>query len=388
MNLQPKLSKKIALMTALVMVLSLCLAGSVLAAAPTPVTLISTSPDKTTGVDPTISEIVLTFNVDVNILDVLPGQAGFTKLTEDGRTIDFTMEMRNGKEFVITPDEGFKANSKYSLTVKGGSVGYTSSAFPGMSISNTQPITLSFTTGSEAEPEQLELSVTPAEVDLEVGETETLTADATEGAVVSYSSDDEDVATVSAAGLITAVGEGETTITVTATLGEATKEVEVAVNVTAATTEPGEEIELTVEPAALTLYVGATGQTFKLTTTVDPEDAELTFASTNEAFVTVSEDGTLTAVAAGEATITVTASKDGFEDAEKAVQVTVAPVILGDVDLDGDWDIYDLQAAINIALGRTDNYSALQIEAADANKDGVVNISDVVIIRNFILEVE
>ena len=61
-----------------------------------------------------------------------------------------------------------------------------------------------------------------------------------------------------------------------------------------------------VEPETLTL---APGETFSLTVTVQPEDADyvLDFSSNNEDVATVSAEGEIAAVAEGEAVITVKA---------------------------------------------------------------------------------
>ncbi len=229
--------------------------------------------------------------------------------------------------------------------------------------------------------EQVALTVSPLDVTLEEDATSTLSVNATEGASIAYESVDPTVATV-AGGVITAVAPGSTTIKVTASLtGYLPKTV--TVNVTVTEAEPG-ELQLTVTPAEVTLYLGETGQSFDLTVAVVPTDAVLTYETSNAGVVTVA-NGKLTAVAVGGATITVTASKEGYDDVQETVAVTVAPIISGDVNLDGEVNTLDIQTAINIAIGRTVP-TALQIEAADLNNDGKVNILDVVKIINLVME--
>ncbi|MGI6678178.1 MAG: Ig-like domain-containing protein [Dehalobacterium sp.] len=241
-------------------------------------------------------------------------------------------------------------------------------------------------TVTEAQIPEVALSVEPTVVSVEAGETATVVASSTDGATITYESLNDAVATV-VDGIITGIAPGTTTIEVTATLeGYTPKTVIVNVTVTGVAPEEPEELQLTVSPAEVTLYVGATGQSFDLTTVVVPADAVLTYATSHAGLVTVS-NGTLTAVAVGDATITVTASKEGYDNVEKTVAVTVAPVISGDVNLDGEVNVLDIQTAINISIERTVP-TALQIEAADMNNDGQVNILDVVKIINLVMEAE
>jgi len=74
-------------------------------------------------------------------------------------------------------------------------------------------------------------------------------------------------------------------------------------------------------PATDSLTVGGTRA---LSVTTDPADASVSYASGNEAVATVSSSGVITAVAPGDATITVTASKTGYNTATATCDVTVA----------------------------------------------------------------
>lgn len=77
------------------------------------------------------------------------------------------------------------------------------------------------------------VSLNKTELSLQVGQSETLTASAPEGALLSWSSSDESVATVSG-GTVTAVAEGSATITVRATVNDSAYTAQCAVTVTAA----------------------------------------------------------------------------------------------------------------------------------------------------------
>lgn len=112
---------------------------------------------------------------------------------------------------------------------------------------------------------------------------------------VVYTSGDAAIATVDENGVITGVAEGETTIT--ATVGELSASRTVSVII------PVERLE--AESMALHLADGPASLTY----TVVPENftGELTFASANNAIVTVDANGQITLVAVGDTTVTVTA---------------------------------------------------------------------------------
>jgi uncharacterized protein YjdB len=136
-----------------------------------------------------------------------------------------------------------------------------------------------------------------------------------EGADLEWSSSDESVATVDSEGVVEAVGPGSATIT--ASFGELSAEIEVVVQLAAA---------VAIEPSEVTL--ASFGETAALTAVAtDGEGAEipgvlLTWSSSDEAVVTVGEDGTVEAVANGEATITVEVA--GVTGVTASAQVTVA----------------------------------------------------------------
>ncbi len=138
---------------------------------------------------------------------------------------------------------------------------------------------------------------------------------------VKYSSSHKEYATVSDAGVITAIAEGETEITVTS----------------ASDAEVSAKFTLTVEAVALggITSITATETAMPLTSeirkavdlneniTVEPAayDDELVFASSNEKAATVSAEGLLTVVAPGETVITVSAKSNPEIKAEITVTV-------------------------------------------------------------------
>ncbi|MDF9409007.1 fibronectin type III domain-containing protein [Pelotomaculum isophthalicicum JI] len=79
-------------------------------------------------------------------------------------------------------------------------------------------------------------------------------------------------------------------------------------------------ITLSASPASAALIAG---NTQAITATVDPADASLSYVSSDTSVAAVDAGGVISAVGAGSATITVTASKAGYNDATATVQVTV-----------------------------------------------------------------
>ncbi len=157
------------------------------------------------------------------------------------------------------------------------------------------------------------------ELDLTKGGTAQLTAtvapeDATD-TDVEWTSDKPAVATVDENGKVTAVASGEATITVTTKDGAKTASCKVTV------TNPVTSITLNKTTAELEI-----DETVTLTATVTPADADnadVTWTSDKPAVATVDENGKVTAVASGEATITV-ATKDGANTATCKVTVKEA----------------------------------------------------------------
>ena len=144
-------------------------------------------------------------------------------------------------------------------------------------------------------------------------------------AVLSWSSSDIEIATVDNEGLVTAVSEGEATITVS---DGGDISAECTVTVTPAGEEPTPDPEpVPVESVTLneTDIELTRGDTFTLEASVLPENADyenIEWSSSDTGIATVNQDGTVTAVAVGEATIKAEA---GGKSAECHVTVTGIP---------------------------------------------------------------
>lgn len=138
--------------------------------------------------------------------------------------------------------------------------------------------------------------------------------DTSEPTTVTWTSNNEEVATVASDGTVTAHKAG--TATITATVGSFSKNCAVSVVV------PLENV--TINDADFTLN---RGENKTLSTTINPEDTTddttITWASSDDSIATVDSTGKVIAVAAGEATITATiGSKSDSVDVTVVVPIT------------------------------------------------------------------
>lgn len=143
---------------------------------------------------------------------------------------------------------------------------------------------------------------------------------------VSWESSDEDIVSVSQSGKIEAKALGEATVTVITADGEkkASCTVTVYESVTGVVLDLPEKI----------LYVG---ESASVKATVSPSDAsnkDVSFTSSDETVASVSNDGTITALKVGTATVTVTTADGGFTDTcEITVRAHVSAISLDESDI-------------------------------------------------------
>lgn len=261
-----------------------------------------------------------------------------------------TIEWTSSDEEVVTVDA-----TGLITAVGAGEADVTASA-KDVNISSTTHVKVVITpTGVEA-PETLEL-VTNGENSKNL-DAKMTPEDATE-VKLAYESSDDSVATVDENGLVTAVADGECTITayivadVPATAETATQETAAVVTDEEKTTEDANSETVTVpdnldsafgvvpEGLSATTKVTVTtkvekieldktegilnvGNTVTITATVAPEEATnpaVTWSSSDESVATVDETGKVTAVATGNATITATSEDDSSVSADYELTV-------------------------------------------------------------------
>ena len=203
--------------------------------------------------------------------------------------------------------------------------------------------------------------------------TVTVTPEDASDTSVTWSSDDEAVATVDANGLVSALKPGKAIITVTTANG-LTAICEVTVN---ARTTTSAGVNFNVDNVELT-----ESETILLTATVTSEDAAdqiLTWSSDDEADATVDENGLVTALKAGSAIITVTTA-NGLTATCKVTVATKTVEVTGlnfNVNIVQLVESETLQLNVTItpedAADRTVTWSSDNTSVATVDENGLVS---------------
>jgi uncharacterized protein YjdB len=217
------------------------------------------------------------------------------------------------------------------------------------------------------------LSVSPSAAQLGVGQTVTLVPTvqpAGRTVAYTYATSSAAIATV-ANGVVTAVAPGVATITVTAAgsgTGFTNATIAQAVTITVSERTPGLS-SLQVSPQSATLAIGATQQLTAAVQGPRASAATITYGSSAPSIATASATGVITAVAAGTATITVTAqsTQDGAFAASSItglVSVTVLPnaqVVISSLTKNGSTvDIADVKGQFEVNLSVNPNGQTVQ----------------------------
>ncbi|MEC0241272.1 S8 family serine peptidase [Paenibacillus dokdonensis] len=202
--------------------------------------------------------------------------------------------------------------------------------------STSVPVTITDETTTPVEPELKSITVSPDRVALNVGMDAQLVvtaaySDGSEKDVTSaseYSAADTGIATVSNTGKVTAVEEGETTVTIS----YEGKTYEVLVKVTDEPTTPVEPelTSITVSPDRVALKVGKDTQLAATAVYSDGSKKEVTsdavYSAADTGIATVSDTGKVTAVKEGETTVTVSYEGKTYEVSVKVTDETTTPV--------------------------------------------------------------
>lgn len=146
------------------------------------------------------------------------------------------------------------------------------------------------------------LTVSKTEVTLNVGEEETITATTNDDSLytLSWTSSNKNVAKVRN-GVITAIADGEATITVNARKNKSitilqSKEIKVVVT----------SHSITLNETNIIISLSETNTTYQLSATVNDDNKNITWSSDHEDIASVSQSGLVTGHKSGKATITVT----------------------------------------------------------------------------------
>jgi uncharacterized protein YjdB len=245
---------------------------------------------------------IATVTVAVKPSAVLVGQTAIATATlEDssgspisGRTV--TWESSDISVATVDTSGKVKGTGPGSARIKASSSGKSNSSV--LSVSAPSPVPVA------------SVSVSPTSASLQVGASVQLSAvtfdsanNVLTGRVISWSSANTGIATVSGSGLVSAVAAGSVSITVSSEGQTASA----AITVSAPAPVPVASVSVT--PATASLLVGATVQLSAVTRDANNNVLTgriITWSSSNPAVSTVSTSGLVTAIAAGSATLTAT----------------------------------------------------------------------------------
>lgn len=182
------------------------------------------------------------------------------------------------------------------------------------------------------------VTLTPTSLSLQTNETRQLTPTLQPSGnyfSVTWASGDTSVATVNDRGLVTAVGKGEATITMTAKYGNTGND-EVTLTCTVTVTErPVGSVTISgYDDEKNPLILGGVGQSGQLTASIQPLGADPTveWSSSDTSIATVDANGLVTAKGVGRAIITVTAGT-GANAPHDTCAVEVSGVVLSTTTL-------------------------------------------------------
>ena len=205
------------------------------------------------------------------------------------------------------------------------------------------------------------ITLDKTELTLTIGASEKLTAtvlpDDVTDKTVSWSTSDASIATVDTEGNVTAISVGEATITATCGDKSATCKV---------TVYPILAESITLDKTELTLTIGASE---KLTATVLPEDVTdktVTWSTSDASIATVDNEGNVTAVSVGEATITATCG-----DKSATCKVTVNPILAESITLD--------KTELTLTIGASEKLTAIVLPEEVTDKTVTWSTSDATI---------
>lgn len=269
---------------------------------------------------------IIQFSMDVVAGDNSKPTFAAYVVDADGNTLETIIAPIGAKDGFATGGTNKWGSKTVNLSGKTGYIKIATIASSSGKYAAIDNITVTYS-GEESTPVAVTgVELSPTEVSVSAGKTVTLTAtvlpENADNKTITWSSDNEDVATVEE-GVVTGVAEGTATITVTTEEGGLTATCAVTV------TEPTPPVAVTgveITPTEVSVEVG---KTTTLTATVLPEDADnktITWYSDNESIATVT-NGVVKGIAEGNTTITVKTQDGGFE-ATCSVKVEAKPIDL------------------------------------------------------------
>ena len=225
-------------------------------------------------------------------------------------------------------------------------------------------------------PDASSISLDVTELTLYVGSSYTLTAtvlpENAADKTVTWTTSDETVATVSTDGLVNGVKTGTATVTAT-TINGLTATCTVYVNDTTIYAE-----SMTLNLTETTIYIGDTETLVATVLPTNTNDKTVTWTTSDATVATVDDDGAVTGVAEGEATITATTS-NGLS---ATCKVTVVPVYATSITLNkNELSLFIGSSETLIATVLPDNttvktvaWSSSNTSIATVDDDGTVTV--------------
>ena len=217
------------------------------------------------------------------------------------------------------------------------------------------------------------VSLDKTQLSLTVGQEETLKAtvqpDGAANKNISWSSDNDAVATVSASGRVTAKAPGSAVITVTTEDGKKTATCKVTVSRQAVSVTG-----VAVEPAEAAMKVG---ETLSLTAKLTPDNATdqgVEWSSDQPKVASVSASGKVTARSVGTATITVT-TIDGGKTATCKITVTEAAIAVTGVTLEPTEAALKAGESISLSAKVSPDNAANQNVSWSSDKPEIAEVS-------------
>ena len=261
--------------------------------------------------------------VPVSSVSVTPPSASITV----GETVDFNAQPRDAEGNALTGRAVTWASSNTDVATVNGNGLVTARGVGTATIAATSEGQSGSATLTVTAPPVASVVVSPSSATLTVGQSATLSADpqdaaghSLEGRVVTWESSNNNVATVTGDGVVTAVAPGAATITARSEGRSGTATISVSQVPVAS---------VRIVPATLGVNVGRTGQLVAEPLSGDGtvlSGRVVVWTSANESIATVDDNGVVTGVAAGTATIRATS-----EGKVGTASVTVTPVAVQSV---------------------------------------------------------
>ena len=270
-------------------------------------------------------------------------------------------------EWSSSDDKVANVSSEGVITANGeGSCIITCSAVDGYGTKTTCEVTV--------KQQVTEIALSETTASLWVGDTKTITATATpttaSNTSVEWYSSDDNVASVSSDGVITAKGKGTCTITCTAADGYGTKS-------TCEVTVKQQVTEITLSETNASLWVGETKTITTTTTPTTASNTSVEWSSSDDNVATVSSDGVITAIGEGTCTITCTAS-DGYgtkSTCEVSVKQQVTEIALSETTASlwvGDTKTITATTSPITASNPSVEWSSSDDKVATVSSEGVI----------------